>query len=401
MTIRRFALCAPLLAACLAAGAGAPAFAQSGKTTGKTGEATQFDYDWVLYYYMAYDNNLEGCGRPILDMLKKGVTSERTLVVVSADFRDQDGMRRYVLTQGEEAETRLPDQEGSAEEETLASELAWVGERFKARKYAIVFLNHGGRLGEMSHDEHPGSEGGQNWLYPPDVAPVLTAFRKEVPGEVELMFYQQCGKGTLENVHAMKDTAKFIMASQTVVGAPNYYYTDAVKYVGEHPEIDGKELAKQFTERETANMFTTYTTFDAAALGDLPAKLAPVLAPLRAKDVVEAPKFRELKLRPCFDMPPDEVMFDGFPLLAGLYQANGLDEAPLDAFKAWVKESLITSHRVSPDRMARASSWCGFSIYVPLSPGALSRYAPTYPIYQQTELDELWGSLMEKKASKK
>ena len=384
------ALVLGLTASCLAQG-----------TEAMPQEATaQYDYDWVFVYYMAYDNNLEACGRPIIDMLGKGVTSDRTAVVVSADFRNANGMERYVLTKDADSEqgfaeekTQL-EEEGMAEEETLQAEMTWVAENMKAKKYAIVFLNHGGRLGEMSYDERPGKEGGQNWLYPPEVAKVLAKFRRDVSGEVELMFYQQCGKGTLENYHAMKDVAKWVMGSQTVVGAPNYYYTKAIQAVCDDPSVDGAAVAKLFTNHETPNMFTTYTTMDTAALAVLPAKVDAVLKPILAiEGKIELPSMSR-EFRPCFNFGRDELMFDGIALLDGLYSANELDQAPLEVFKSFVKDELISNHRVSPMREGLAGSWCGFSIFFPTQLSTLEKYATSYSLYESSELDTLLRRLL-------
>lgn len=366
------------LALALTFAAAAPALAEDPTET--------FDYDWVFHYYMAYDNNLEGAGQPIIKMLQAGITSERVAVLVSADFRDTDGMQRFVLTKAGQTSEQLSE-EGSAEEETLASELAWVREHYKAKHYALVFLDHGGALGEMSYDEHPGGAGGQDWLYPPEVGKVIGAFRAQVKGEVELMFYQQCGKGSLENYYAMRGAAKYVMGSQTTVGAPNRYYTDAIKAVCEQPERTGRELAALFTEHETADMFTTYTTLDCAALGDLPKQLDAVLEPLLAVETLSVEAVAQL--RPCFTFPsgrPIELFFDGVAMLDALYAAHELDRAPLEAFQTWVKETLITSHRVSPRQNEGAEGWCGFSIFLPTFPQRLAKYRETYSIYADTKL---------------
>ncbi|MCW8139466.1 MAG: hypothetical protein KIT58_11260 [Planctomycetota bacterium] len=348
-------------------------------------------WDWVLVYYMAYDNNLEPCGRPILDMLGKGVKSPRLVVTCQADFTDNEGMRRYTITHEGEKVEAVPG-EGSAEEETLRDYLEWVRLTFPGRRLALIFLNHGGKLGEMSLDENPGREGGQNWLEVHETSRVVAAWREAVKkdgGEVELLFLQQCGKGALENYHAFRDGGRVIMASQTVVGAPNYYYEKALRWAGQHPEGTGEELAAKIREFEPANMFTTYTAMRGAALEELPARLEPVLAPLLKKEQLAAPT----GLRSCFDQPPDELFIDGLALLEGLYTQNEVDRAPLDAFATWVREELLCGHRVSPARERVASSWCGFSIYLPRSRRALERYSH-YPIYRETRLDDLVGRLL-------
>lgn len=353
-------------------------------------QAAPQGHDWVLVYYMNYDNNLEPCGRPILDMLKKGLVADNVVVTCQADFRDKDGLRRYVLTKsGGETEERLADQENSGDEETLAAYLEWVRQKFPGKKYALVFLDHGGALGEMSMDEHPGKEGGQNWLEVVETAKVVAAWREKLQGSLELMFLQQCGKGGLENYHAFRGAAKVLMGSQTPVGAPNHYYPATVQWACEHPEADGVALAARIRETESDRMFTTYSAFHGPALDELPARLKPVLEPVLARgEALALPR----GLKPCFNSPPDELFFDGIALLQALYKANELDPAPVAAFDAWAREKLLAGHRVSPARERIAKDWCGYSIYFPVTKAAIERYAH-YPLFQETQLDELFAAL--------
>lgn len=360
-------------------------------TASAQGAAPKPERDWTFVYYMSYDNNLEGCGRPILDMLGKGVSSPRLAVTCLADFTDE-GLHRYTFTSehGERVED-LPG-EGSAEEETLRDYLEWARVTYPAKRMALVFLDHGGRLGQMSNDDNPGREGGQNWLEVHETSRVVATWREAVQkdgGEVELMFLQQCGKGTLENYYGFRDAARVIMGSQTVVGAPNYYYTKTLQWAAGHPQGTGEELAAQIRLHEPPNMFTTYSAFLGEELEELPARLAPVLEPLLKKEALAAPR----GLRGCFDSPPDELMIDGLALLEGLYTTNELDRAPLEAFSRWARDELMCGHRVSPARERVASTWCGFSIYVPRSRRALKRYEH-YPIYAETELDALLERLL-------
>ena len=384
------------LLAGLVLGLGSPALAQEGSDSTSTAP----EYDWVLHYYMAYDNNLARCGPPIIKMLAKGITSEKVAVVVSADYPDSDGMQRYVLRMGQAPEMTQLSEEGSAEEEVLASELSWIRQNFRAKKYGVVFLNHGGGLGQMSVDDKP-REGGQRWLYPPKVAKVITDWRAQVKaaaGEVELVFYQQCGKGSLENYHCMAPAGKFVMGSQTVVGAPNYYYTKALNHLCQNLSIDGEALAKQITKDETPNMFTTYTTMSSAELANLPKEINAVVEPLLAVESLKLPALGR-SLKPCFDFSKREIFFDGLALFEQLYDANGLDKAPIKALESY-HAKLITSHRVSPSQNKGAETWCGYSIFFPVSPRQLVRYKD-YPIYAETKLDELFKHVFKSVAERR
>jgi len=361
-------------------------------------------WEWVFFYYMAYDNNLEHCGRPILNMLKEGITSEDVAVVTYADFRDRDGMLRFEQFKGTEKSTRL-ETEASAHESTVKEALDWTRDNYRAKRYSVIFLNHGSRLSEMSHDEYPGVRNGQNWLHAVKVADVIAEWRRSLDGgELELMFIQQCGKGTIENYHAFRHTSPFVMASQTIVGAPNYYYTDMMKAVCEEPDIDGKALAALIKKHETNNMYVTYTTVCSKALGDTIERVNAVIKPLleleefKRPTVLPEPRGAMPTLEPgqatmCFQPSRDEFFVDGLALLKALYAANKLDEAPLKEFSKWVQESLIVEHRVSPLRTRQASTWCGFSVYVPATRAAMDRYRKDYPIYKESRLDELMDKL--------
>lgn len=383
---------AALLALTLLCGFAAPALAQEGGTQ----ETTRADYDWVLFYWMAYDNNLSKCGPPIIEMLSKGITSERVAVVVVADYPDTEGLKRFVLTKGGAIEESAIKSEASADAKSVARELAWTSEHLRAKKYGLVFLNHGGALGQMSIDEHPEGGGRARWMFPPRLATEVTAWRKQAPGEAELFFFQQCGKGSLENYHALKDSARYVMGSQTIVGAPNEYYEATLRFLCENPEADGLALAKEITKRETPRMFTSYTTLDCAQLQELPKRIDAVVAPLLAKEEGFAFPQTGGKLKPCFDFGNREYFFDGIALLEGLYEANGLDMAPFESFKTWSQEQLVVSHRISPlkSAQAKASTWCGYSLLLPLSEQILSGYTKGYPIYQDTKLPALYTKIM-------
>lgn len=341
-------------------------------------------YEWVFVYYMSYDNNLERMGEPILGMLERGVTHERVAVVVFADFRDRDGMQRILITTAGREVTPM-EEEASGEERVLGECLTWVAGNLEAARYAVTFLDHGGRLDEMCSDDHPGPDSDRRWLNLPRVAGVLGSFRAQVHDRVELVFLQQCGKGTLENYYEMRGAAPWIMGSQVTVGAPNYYYTDALRAICERPDRSGREVGRLIMDHETDDMFTTYTIVSSEALEELPARLNEALEPLAAREAPVAAS----RAAPCFEPGPGERMIDGLEWLRAMYAVNELDEAPLDRFAAWVSERLVVEHRVSPQRERVAGGWCGFSMYAPRSREALDRYPLQYHLYGETCLDEL------------
>lgn len=349
------------------------------------GRSAPAERDWVVVYWMCYDNNLEGAGRPILDMLGKGVRSERVAVVVAADFRDDDGMVRFVLTDQGETKEPLPT-EGSTDPEVLAAQLAWVAEQMPAKRYGIVFVNHGGAQSKSCFDEHP-AEGLGGWLEVPDIADVLEAWRRGLDdAEVELLFMQQCGKGSLENHYELRGAARFVMASQTLVGAPNYYYTEALAALSADPlAFGGEGLAKLFMAHETANMFTDYTATSSEALAQLPGKLDAVLAPLFDADSEGLPPVTDVG-RVSFSFAPDEGFVDLIGGLTEWYGGAKLELGPVKEFATWVETTLIAARRVSSRASTDQRRWSGLSILL-ATPRARRTYR-TYDLYVDSRLDE-------------
>src|SRR5262245_11088372 len=179
-------------------------------------------YDWGVAYYMSYDNNLEQHGPTILGRIANGITSERTLAAVQADFRDAAGMRRYTIRSSGVEMTRV-ESEDLASEDRLIDYLTWFASSFRCRRYAVVILNHGGKLDDLCLDESSG-DGSRRWMSGRRLGQRLRGFRG-MPGGCELLFLQQCGRATLENLYSFRGTARFVLASPVNVGAPNTYYT--------------------------------------------------------------------------------------------------------------------------------------------------------------------------------
>lgn len=339
----------------------------------------------VLIYWMAYDNNLSVLADPIVEMLGEAQAGDQVVVTVHMDRQGPGGMARVVLEDGERRTTQLPYQEGSAELGVLASELAWVRGHHPAERYAVIFLDHGGRLGEMSNDGH----GGSTWLDPRHVAETLTRWDAETPGELDVVFLQQCGKASVETLHALAPAADWIVASEAVIGAPNFYYPAVLAALVAQPTLDGEALARAMVSHDRADMYRTYTVARSSGLLALPAHLDPVLAPLLALG-------SELRWtggpEPVFTIDGERYL-DLLSLLTLLYADNGLDPTALADFRAWWTDAVIAHHQISPDHPRDGRRLSGASVLLPAEPGGWRAYAD-FPLYQQTRLAELMDQLL-------
>ncbi|WP_332982757.1 clostripain-related cysteine peptidase [Microcoleus sp. A003_D6] len=224
------------------------------------GSTVKNHYDWVLLYWMPYDNNLSRFGQPILQMLSKGVKSDKVLVVVQSDFSGAAQLSRSIISQGK-VDTQYLETADSSSAEVLSEYLTWAQSQFQARRWAIVFLGHSGTLMEISPDEHPTSPSISEirWMNLQKINQVIFNFNQSVKGNLELLFFQNCNKGNIEVHHTFQNTTKYTLSSQLPLGAPNYYYEQFLSYLSDYPDIDGSQLAKKIMDCERRDMYHSLT----------------------------------------------------------------------------------------------------------------------------------------------
>jgi len=340
---------------------------------------------WVLVYYMSYDNDLECHGPGILEALETGTKGTDLIVTVLADDTDESGLKRYTISNAGRRKELL-NTDDSASEQVLIDYLAWVATHYPAKHYAVVFLDHGGRLDEMCLDERPGKGQKSRWLSARRAGHALREFRKEIGGEFDLLFLQQCGRGSIENLYNFRGTAKAVMASQMNVGAPNTYYESTLKWLAEHQDATGSELARQVMD--TDEHYTQYVCVDGPALEEIPSHLKPVVQVLlgEAGRPCKAPDLSGLA--PCFRFG-DETNYDLFQWLERAFRDNNRSTDSLREFERWVRDALIVRTAVPVQQRSRIEEMSGLSLYVPVSQRARQSWID-YPFYEGSRLRELW-----------
>lgn len=345
--------------------------------------------EWTFIYYMSYDNDLADNAPIILDALAKGVKSGDCAVTVLADDADSSGLKRYAITAAGVRMDRLASDDSSSEQQ-LADYLEWARKNYPARQYAVVFLDHGGRLDEMCLDEHPAANAEPKWLSARKTGDVLREFRQQTApeGAVELLFLQQCGRGTVENLYNFRGTAAAVMASQLGVGNPNTYYQPTLAWLAAHPEAGGRELARQIMT--TDEHFNNYVCVDGKALAELPARLDPVLAALLAGGDAAPPRppRRAIECREC----NGERNYDLKSWLEAAFRENGRPPEELDIFLEWMRKKLIWEYAVQPRQQEALKELCGLALFVPESAEARMAYAD-YPFHTASRLAALWRAM--------
>ena len=347
-------------------------------------------YDWVFVYYMSYDNDLSAFGGVILNDLRNGLSSSKVAVVVQGDFIDSSGMKRIALYYADGKTRRkesLLRSEDSADEAELRKYLEWVCKKWIAKNYCLVFLNHGGKLNQMCKDNKPFKNqvknrqfGSGKWLDATKAAKVVTNFNRKVDRKVRLLFLQQCGRATIQNLYSFADAAEYTLASPLVVGAPNTYYTKTIASVSQDPNITGETLAGTIMRED--EHYTLYTLIRNEELKRLPEKLMPVLKAFGHTSVLNRPE----SCPPLFEHE-GEKFYDLKSYFSALNLANNdIAGKELESFFDWCEGSFIVSKAFRDPNSTAEPAYSGLSIYVPSNPDAGTSYS-FLPLYQQTELE--------------
>jgi hypothetical protein len=331
-------------------------------------------YDWIFLYWMPYDNNLSHFGKPILQMITKGVQTENILVAVQSDFSGAKHLSRNIITKGN-VDIQDLETADSSSEKVFAEYLAWAREQFQAKKWAIVFLGHGGCLDQISPDEHPelGFSSKTKWMNIKNLSDIITNFNREVDERVELVFFQNCNKGTIEAHYTFRDTAKYTLSSQLLLGAPNYYYEQLFQFIGMHPEINGGQLADKIVEFEPSNMYHSYTVINNLGFRSLPQKINPLLESIISSNVkrIESSELETYSYM-------DERFVDVVSLLEKITkQADATQQQKYNEFVNFFNTSLVYSFKqdgtlLNPSQ--RRKKLCGLGLFLPRSKNELDKY---------------------------
>ena len=349
-------------------------------------------YDWIILYWMPYDNSLSIFGPPILEMLTKGVKSSNILVAVQAKFSGAKHLVRNLIT-SENVDTQTLETTNSASEEAFAEYLNWAKSQFQAKKWAIVCLGHGGRLDEISPDEHSilGGISATQWMNIQKMSNILSKFNDEVDNRVELFFFQNCNKGTIEANYTFRNTAKYTLSSQLQLGAPNYYYEPLLQFIGRNPDINGDQLASKIMEFEAKDMYQSYTAVNNRAVEQLPTQLNPLI------ELILSSNTKDIKLS---EFTTYKYMGDRFVDLVGFFktitQQLGLDQQKYQGFLDFIDHSLIykvekTGIMLGSSRDYRSLS--GLGMLFPRSRAELEKYR-YLQVFSDLQLVKLFDAIL-------
>ncbi|MBD1811590.1 clostripain-related cysteine peptidase [Microcoleus vaginatus DQ-U2] len=373
------------------------------------GSPVKNHYDWILLYWMPYDNNLSRFGQPIIQMLSKGVKNDKVLVVVQSDFSGSAQVSRSIISQGK-VDTQYLETADSSRAEVLSEYLTWAQSQFQARRWAIVFLGHGGTLMEISPDEHPTSPSTSEirWMNLQKINQVIFNFNQSVKGNLELLFFQNCNKGNIEVHHTFQNTAKYTLSSQIQLGVPNYYYEQLLSDLSDGPDMDGSQLAKKIMDYEPPNMYHSLTLTNNHYFRYLSEKVKAVIDSILQADIAPVKVFISSILGPEVNFPSNntvvvyrnlgETFVDFANFLQKLTQLSGASPSACNDLLLFLNNFLIQrvqQHGELLDSRIRHKykDLSGLGLFLPRNRQKLEKYL-YLSVYSDLKLVELFEAVV-------
>lgn len=354
---------------------------------------TRSRHQWVVLYWMPYDNDLSRYGEPILEMLTRGTRNSDVAVVVQSDYWGDAKMRRRQLMNGTIDEIEIAG-EDSSDISAFSTYLDWANQTFEAEHWAVIVVGHGGEINEVSPDDHKVTQQARTWMRVDQFANAVSNFNRATNGKVELLFFQNCYKATLEVVYEARNCARYTLASQLMLGAPNYYYEGFLDRL-KSPAVNGREAAIAIMNSERIDMYHTLTLVDNQAVKQIPEKLSRLLQPILSDRL---PAIRQSEIPTYYYL--GEQHCDALVLLSYLSKISDRGQTEFSEFAHFLRSSVITVHKTGGelygdrlDRRTHFEELNGLSLYFPETVQDVDRYR-SLALSQNVDLVSLYREIL-------
>lgn len=296
----------------------------------------KIDCDWLVIYYMPYDNDLSKYTLPIIQSIDSSISSNKVVSIIQSDNSDTDGITRFIVS-NDGIESFKINEEHSAKTQTFEDFIKWAKSQVHYKHVLLAFLNHGGKLNEVCRDDYPF----RSFLSVDSVNNVLSkCFTNE---KLDLLFYQVCSKGSIEPLYEVKDRARYTLCSQTEIGAPNNYYNSLFRLLSTNPDIPIDSLVKTIVENDGKYMYSSYTFINNFYLDSVLIKLQYLLEK-RSKDHTI-----QLHDEPISYQYGGEKYWDLISFISNLDIPFYTDEYPVKTeLMNLIESKLIINHYINP-----------------------------------------------------
>lgn len=317
-------------------------------------QSQKISTEWLFAYYMPYDNNLSSLSDTIVTMIQRGIKTKSVLVTIQSDTEGSGGMKRLIIT-SDTIITSSVDTDFSSHTSTYAEYLTWITQNIVHKKRALIFLNHGGKLDEIGLDSYPK----EKFLRVDSVSELIRKFNKVTRHTTDLLFLQVCTKGSIEPLYELRDCAKFTMASQAELGAPNFYYTSFFEALSKSSTMEITDIAKSIMKQESADMYNSLTCIDNSSFPEFGKKFRALIESISSNTTAEFQRDERYVLHYY-----NQTYYDLIAFLQGLQLKEKKQAALRDDLIAFIKAKLIVLHQVEPSKKLLFENYCGVSLFM-------------------------------------
>lgn len=229
------------------------------------------------------------------------------------------------------------------------------------------------------------------------LAQVVRQFNQATNSRVELLFFQNCNKATLEVIYEVRECARYTMASQLLIGAPSLYYEGFLARL-DTPLENGWDAAIAIMDSEVDYMYHSLTLVDNLAIADVPKHLNTLFQTLQE---AELPRTNLLELT--VYGYADEYQCDLLGLLRHFTPQDTESQAAMTNFSEFIRQSVICEHRTEGSfykyyqpgfvRRNGLTNLCGIGLYLPESEDAISRYQ-SLALSQSVDLTRFYQAIL-------
>jgi hypothetical protein len=156
-------------------------------------------------------------------------------------------------------------------------------------------MGHGGGAMEFCPEEVAGGGGGLRWLDVAAAAAELARFNASVSGRLGFVFLQNCCKATLPALWPLRHLHCLLIASPTIIAAPNTYYAALIHHVCTCPAPTPASAAAAICHSEQPEDFAILSVFHTS-------HLPPFARALDALAAAAAPRLRDAAAASAFDL---------------------------------------------------------------------------------------------------
>lgn len=140
--------------------------------------------------------------------------------------------------------------------ETLVDFITWGMENYPARRYIVLLSNHG--AGFLGAEEDKG-----NMLSLPDIREAFETVKKNTGKTPDILAFDCCFMGQAEVAYELKDSARYMVASEEVIGGGGFPYGELLPAIDRAiagGKTDPKDIASIFVdEGKKVNEAATFT----------------------------------------------------------------------------------------------------------------------------------------------